>query len=110
MITNNNDNNNNNNYIDNNQVKNRTPREERYCLCCKSTDIEDEFHFILFHFIIACPCFTELRNKHLKTYYFIRPSVYKFAELLTNSNRKTTLSLAIYIKEATLLRNILNVS
>ena len=37
---------------------NRIRREERYCLCCNSSDIEDEYHFIL-----ICPCFNELRKK-----------------------------------------------
>ncbi len=27
-------------------ARNNTPRNERYCLCCNSRDIEDEFHFV----------------------------------------------------------------
>ncbi|XP_052255506.1 uncharacterized protein LOC127861165 [Dreissena polymorpha] len=42
--------------------RNNIPRNERYCVCCNSRDIEDEFHFVC-----ICPCFSVLRQKYLKS-------------------------------------------
>ena len=44
--------------------QNRLPRNERYCLCCKNNDVEDEYHFIL-----KCPCFLDIRKKFIKKYF-----------------------------------------
>ena len=46
------------------------PHNTRYCLCCRSLDIEDEFHFIcIFSY------FSELRRKCI---YYTNPSVVKY--------------------------------
>ena len=53
--------------------RNRIARDQRYCLFCNSHDIEDEYHFIL-----SCPCYTDIMKKYIKSYYLKRPSVFKF--------------------------------
>lgn len=42
-------------------ARNRIPRNERYCQYCNTNDLEDEFHFVL-----ICPCYSEIRNKLIK--------------------------------------------
>ena len=48
---------------------------QRYCLCCNSNDIEDEFHFVC-----VCPSFNDIRKKYIKKFYYIRPSVFKYLQ------------------------------
>ena len=81
---------------------NRIRREERYFLCCNSSDIEDEYHFIL-----NCPCFNELRKKYVNDFYIKRPSVFKFINLLTKIDKSTMYKLAQYVKEASAQRALL---
>ena len=56
---------------------NSVPRAERYCKYCSKNDLEDEYHFVM-----ICLCFTELRKIYLRPYYWKRPSMFKFIELL----------------------------
>ena len=80
--------------------QNRIPRNERYCTFCNSLDLEDEYHFIL-----ICPCFIDNRKKYIKSYYYNRPSMYKFIELISSNNKIVLVSLARYIKESLKIRN-----
>jgi hypothetical protein len=83
---------------------NRIPRNERYCLCCNSLDIEDEYHFIL-----CCPCYSDLRKTYIKRYYYNKPSVYKLIQLLQTYNKAELYKLAKYLKESSNVRKaILN--
>ena len=68
----------------------RIPIEERKCVYCDL--LEDEFHFVL-----ECKCYTELRNKYIPRYFFRRPSMFKFVELLNTTNTKTLRNLSTYI-------------
>jgi hypothetical protein len=80
--------------------QNRIPRNERYCLCCGTLDIEDEYHFIL-----ICQCYINTRKKYLKKYYYIRPSMIKFIELISTNKKNVLNNLAKYIKESIEIRN-----
>ena len=80
-------------------TRNRLPRNERYCLFCRNSDIEDEFHFI-----IKCPCYSALRSKYIKIHYYIRPSMLKFIEMLQTDDKKIILNLSKYLKSAFALR------
>lgn len=80
--------------------QNRIPRNERYCLCCNTLDIEDEYHFML-----ICPCYEEIRKKYIKRYHQYRPSMFKFIELITSTKKAVLLNLAKYIKEAIAIRS-----
>ena len=80
------------------------PRNERICLYCTTRDIEDEYHFV-----ITCPVYTEIRKKYIKRYYYKRPSMYKFVQLMRTSKKTELLNLARYIKEAFYMRNHTNI-
>ena len=83
----------------------RLERNLRFCLICNTQDIEDEYHFTL-----ICNNYNDIRKKYIKRYYYVRPSVFKFTQLMQSENRKELYNLARYIKEAFTFRNsILNV-
>jgi hypothetical protein len=69
------------------------------CTHCK-TDIEDEYHFVL-----ACPLYSDLRSKYIKPYYYKKPSVFKLIQLFNAENLKTMYNLGKYLSLATKLRN-----
>jgi len=79
--------------------RNRIPRAERYCVFCNTNDIEDEFHFI-----IKCQCYVTLRKKYIKEYFYKRPSMVKFLELLKSDDKKCLTNLANYLKCALSVR------
>ena len=83
---------------------NRIARNERICLYCDSGDIEDEYHFIC-----VCNKFSEVRKKYIKKFYFIRPSMFKFIQLLNSSNKMLIRNLCIFVKESLKLRHSLTV-
>jgi len=41
---------------------------------------EDEYHFV-----IVCPAYVHLRRMYLKPVYYVRPSVYKFVQLMKSN-------------------------
>ena len=75
--------------------RNRIVRNERYCLCCDTTDIEDEYHFIL-----ICSCYSDLRMKYIRKHFYERPSVIKFLDLVQSNNKKELTNLSIFVKKA----------
>ena len=77
----------------------RIERNQRYCLICNILDIEDEFHFVC-----VCNAYNVIRKQYLRNYYYNRPSVYKFVELMQNSNHKTQLKLCKFVYEAFIIR------
>ena len=79
---------------------NIVPYNERYCKCCQSDCIEDEYHFVL-----ECPCYNDLRRKYISPYYYGRPSMPKFIALMSTENKRVLRKLAIYIFHALNLRN-----
>ena len=69
------------------------PYTERKCNLCESNDIGDEFHFLL-----ICPTFATERKSLLKPYYFRRPNIIKYKELLNTRNKKVLLNLSKFVK------------
>ena len=69
---------------------NRTPVEERIFFYCNS--LEDEFHFVL-----ECSLYQELRQQYIKRYFWIRPNIPKFIELLQSENKNIIKNLSVYI-------------
>ena len=64
------------------------------CKCCNMNLVEDEFHFLL-----ACPFYTDLRRKYFSAYFCRWPSKKNFVELMTASRKgiiKNLLHLYIY--------------
>ena len=77
------------------------PIDDRKCRVCGS--LEDEFHFIL-----QCSLYTDLRKKYIKPYFWKRPNVPKFVELMTSENRIIIRNLAYYVFESLQIRYALN--
>ena len=75
------------------------PREERFCKFCTSNVIENEYHFLL-----VCPLYRSLRRKYLKHYYCRWPTVNKFDNIMSTSNKNEILNLSKYIYFANKLR------
>ena len=72
---------------------NPIPFNERHCLNCSV--LEDEYHFVL-----VCPLFLDLRKKYISKYYWSRPSMFKFIELLNASNTSCSRKLCCYVFHA----------
>ena len=60
---------------------------------------EDEYHFV-----IECKLFNELRIKYLPRYFWVRPSMYKFVELLHSENITHIRKLGTYTYHAFKMR------
>lgn len=54
---------------------------DRKCGLCEKQDIADEFHYLF-----TCEAFNESRQKYIKPYYFKRPNVLKYKELLSSKS------------------------
>ena len=79
-------------------------RLDRKCNLCKLDDLEDEYHFTL-----LCPIYKDLRIAYIQKYFYRRPNVMKFLELLNSTRPKILINLAIFILKAFKLRqNILS--
>ena len=79
-------------------------RLDRKCNLCNLNDLEDEFHFTL-----ICPIYKDLRIAYIQKYFYKRPNVMKFLELLNSTRPKILNNLAVFILKAFKLRqNILN--
>ena len=71
---------------------------ERKCLICNS--LEDEFHFIF-----ECPLYSDIRQKYIKKYYWKKPCIPKFTDLLQNNSITTVRKLSMFIYESFNIRN-----
>ena len=56
---------------------------ERTCTVCNKRDIQDEYHVAL-----ICEYFRNIRKKYIKPYYYNRPSMIKFIELMNKNKNK----------------------
>ena len=70
---------------------NRIPIDKRKCLTCGK--LEDEYHFV-----IECFLYLDLRKRYIPPYFWKRPNMYKFVDLInsTNVNCMRKLSACIY--------------
>ena len=73
-------------------------RNERYCLLCNEDKIGDEFHFIL-----ECKALVDLRKKFIPKYYYNRPNVLKFNQLMSSDKISLLLNVAKFTKEGFVL-------
>lgn len=79
-------------------------RSDRKCNLCNLNDLEDEYHFTL-----ICPIYKDLRIAYIQKYFYKRPNVMKFLELLNSTRPKILNNFAVFILKAFKLRqNILN--
>ena len=58
-----------------------------------SEDVEDEYHVNL-----VCQQFKDLRTKYIKKYYYTRPSMLKFIELMHVDTKCVKFKLMLFIK------------
>ena len=86
-------------------LQNRTDRAQRLCTLCDKSEVEDEYHFV-----IICPSYINLRQMYIHSYYFRKPSVFKFTQLMQNKNMSILKKLGKYIYEAFNLRKSLLVN
>ena len=70
-----------------------TPYRERKCILCNKNDTGDEFHYLF-----ICPFFMKERCDLLKPYYYRRPNILKYKDLLTSRNKNILLNLAKFVK------------
>ena len=68
-------------------------RHKRLCTLCNNNDVGDEFHYL-----IICPMFHEARIQFIPKYFRVRPSVFKFLELINSNEKKTLTNLSKFIK------------
>ena len=66
------------------------PVSDRICNICNC--LEDEYHFVL-----ECQLYDSLRRKYIDQFYWNRPCMYKFVELINSSNFELLSNLAIYV-------------
>lgn len=76
-------------------------RSERVCKFCNSNLIKCEYHFLL-----VCPLYRELRQKYFKPYYCHWPTINKFEDLMSNSNKKVISNVAKFVYNASNLRKL----
>ena len=79
--------------------QNRTERAQRLCTLCDRSDVEDEYHFV-----IICPLYSHLRVSYIRPYYYKKPSVYKFVQLMQSDNLSILRNLGKYLQVAFSLR------
>ena len=77
--------------------QNRVPIHERKCIFCNI--LENEYHFV-----IQCAAYSELREKCISKYFWKRPNMFKFVELINSSNINYIRKLCIFIYHAFKLR------
>lgn len=77
----------------------RIDRNQRYCTLCNSLDIEDEYHFVL-----ICHIYHDIRILYIKRYYRVRPSMFKFIQLMQCQQYGVMNKLSKFIYHALLCR------
>ena len=68
-------------------------RYRRLCTMCNTNEVGDEYHYL-----IVCPIFHEARIQFIPKYFRVRPSVFKFLELINSNDKKTLVKLSKFIK------------
>ena len=59
-------------------LKVKVPYTQRTCTLCNSNDIEDQYHVTL-----VCEYFRDIGIKYIKPFYYQRPNMMKFLDLMT---------------------------
>ena len=62
--------------------------------------LKDEYHFVL-----ECPDYKDLRKQYISQYYWRRPSMFKFIDLINSSNINCICKLCVFIFYAFKLRS-----
>ena len=70
----------------------------RNCTLCNDKDIQDEYHMVL-----KCVYFQTLRMKFIIKYYYVRPSMYKFQQLINTRENKEYCRLMLFVNHSFIL-------
>ena len=62
---------------------------------CNSGEIEDEYHFL-----IICNAYKDIRVKYINKYYYTKPSVMKFVQLVDSNKTSLVYKTCKFIYEA----------
>ena len=76
----------------------RVAFEHRLCTTCNV--LEDEYHFV-----IICQRYNNLRRKYIIPYYYIRPNMFKFFNLIQSTSLVVVKNLALFVYTAFKERN-----
>ena len=66
---------------------------DRKCELCQKNDIGDNFHYLL-----ICPLFDSQRKLFIESYYYKRPNVLKYKELLNITNERKLRKLSLFMQ------------
>ena len=70
------------------------PREHRLCTYCNLGKVEDEFHFLL-----ECPCYSELRLIYFPRHFYITPNLISFSEMMKTTNKSLLYKICIFLEK-----------
>ena len=74
-------------------LKVKVPYTQRTCTLCNSNDIEDEYNVTL-----VCEYLRDARKKYMKPFYYQRPNMMKFLDLMTSVSKKDHFRLMLFLK------------
>ena len=77
-------------------------RNQRLCIVCEESVIEDGFHFLL-----CCDKYKDLRELYLPFKYFNNPTHHKFIIMMATQNETLIKSIATYLHYAFKRRKVL---
>ena len=72
---------------------NKIPYQNRKYKVCNV--LEDEFHFLL-----ECPLYTDLRKRYINKFFWTRPNMLKFIELMSIDHGNMLKQLSVFIEKA----------
>ena len=77
----------------------RVDRNERHCIFCNESDLEDGYHFIC-----VCTAYNDIRKIYIGKQFYSHPSFFKFCDLMKSVKKTELVNLSKYIKEAFQIR------
>ena len=79
----------------------KLPRNKRICENCDCNKLCDKYHFLL-----ECPALNDIRKKIIKKYYWQRPNILKFEQLMSTLSYQKQILLVKFIKEGFEIYNL----
>jgi hypothetical protein len=73
-------------------------RYQRYCKLCNNNIIGDEYHFIM-----ECSALQDCRKKYLSKYYYIRPNMLKFIQLMYSESNKILFRVSGFLSQTLIM-------
>ena len=70
------------------------PLDERTCTKCSRNCLGDEFHYLL-----ECDYFIPERQHLIKKFFYTRPNILKYHQLMNSDNKITVKNLSIFVQK-----------